>query len=389
MRKIHAVLSALLAVLLCVSFVGCNKPALKQEEQIGIEEKPTAAERAEEIISEMSLSDMVYQMLFITPEALTGIERVVAAGETTKKALAQHPVGGIIYFAGNFQNRAQTVQMLENIQSYAKIGLFLAVDEEGGRVSRLGSNSAMQTTKQPPMQTIGASGDAMQAYAVGEALASDLKGLGLNVDFAPVADVILHDGNTEIGDRAFGTDAEVVSAMVAEVVKGLEDNGVSSALKHFPGHGSTYVNSHNRTSESQRTLDELRSAELLPFQAGIAAGADFIMVSHMTLVNAGIEKVPCSVSKAVIADLLKGELGYKGIVITDSFQMGAITQLYTAAQAAVKAVKAGVDMILMPKDFMKAHAAILQAVEDGEIEQSRIEESVKKILTLKIEKGLV
>ena len=391
MKKTYKLFSVLLAVLLCFSAVGCDAPVQKQQSNAVTPEKtePSAKERAEKILSAMSLSDMVYQMLFITPEALTGIGLAVAAGETTKNALAQYPVGGLIYFAGNFQDRVQTKQMLENTQAYAKIPLFLAVDEEGGRVSRLGDNPAMGTTKQPPMQKIGETGDATKAYAVGKVLAADLKALGLNVNFAPDADVLLHEENTEIGDRAFGTDAEVVSAMVANVVKGLEDNGVSSTLKHFPGHGSTYVNSHNGTSESKRTLEELRKNELLPFQAGIAAGADFIMVSHMTLVNAGIEKVPCSVSEAVITDLLKDELGYKGIVITDSFQMGAITQLYTAGQAAVKAVQAGVDMLLMPEDFKAAHAAILQAVERGEIAQARIEESVKKILALKIEKGLL
>ena len=391
MKKTYKLFSVLLAVLLCFSAVGCDAPVQKQQSNAVTPEKtePSAKERAETILSAMSLSDMVYQMLFITPEALTGIGLAVAAGETTKNALAQYPVGGLIYFAGNFQDRAQTKQMLENTQVYAKIPLFLAVDEEGGRVSRLGDNPAMGTTKQPPMQKIGETGDATKAYAVGKVLAADLKALGLNVNFAPDADVLLHEENTEIGDRAFGTDAEVVSAMVANVVKGLEDNGVSSTLKHFPGHGSTYVNSHNGTSESKRTLEELRKNELLPFQAGIAAGADFIMVSHMTLVNAGIEKVPCSVSEAVITDLLKDELGYKGIVITDSFQMGAITQLYTAGQAAVKTVQAGVDMLLMPEDFKAAHAAILQAVERGEIAQARIEESVKKILALKIEKGLL
>ena len=391
MKKTYKLFSVLLAVSLCFSAVGCDAPVQKQQSNAVTPEKtePSAKERAEKILSAMSLSDMVYQMLFITPEALTGIGLAVAAGETTKNALAQYPVGGLIYFAGNFQDRVQTKQMLENTQAYAKIPLFLAVDEEGGRVSRLGDNPAMGTTKQPPMQKIGETGDATKAYAVGKVLAADLKALGLNVNFAPDADVLLHEENTEIGDRAFGTDAEVVSAMVANVVKGLEDNGVSSTLKHFPGHGSTYVNSHNGTSESKRTLEELRKNELLPFQAGIAAGADFIMVSHMTLVNAGIEKVPCSVSEAVITDLLKDELGYKGIVITDSFQMGAITQLYTAGQAAVKAVQAGVDMLLMPEDFKAAHAAILQAVERGEIAQARIEESVKKILALKIEKGLL
>jgi len=379
-----------------------NEPLKEEPEKEIPEEKKPEAEKKEEkkeekkaesvtsgLVKTMSLSEKIYQMLFVTPESITGIGTAVQAGEATKQAINKYPVGGIIYFSANFQSREQTAQLISNTQSYSKIPLFIAVDEEGGRVARLGSNPEMGVTVHPPMRTIGDSGNSDKAYEVGKTLGNDLKALGFNVDFAPDADVIINEGNTEIGDRSFGTDPEKVSLMVEKAVKGLQETGVSATLKHFPGHGSTYVDSHTGYSESKRTMEELRSAELIPFKAGINAGADFVMVSHMTPVNATKEKLPASISSEIINDMLLKELGFKGIVITDSFSMGAIAEEYTIADAAVKAVLAGVDMILMPKNVEETHNAILNAVNDGRISEERINKSVEKILSLKEKKGLI
>ena len=353
-------------------------------------EDPNAIQEdmVQKLMQDMTLSDMVYQMFFVTPESITKIGTAVAAGETTREALKKYPVGGLVYFSKNFESREQTAQMISNSQSYSKIPLFISVDEEGGRVSRLGSNAAMGTTKHPPMKQIGDTKDPQKAYAVGKTLATELKALGFNVDFAPDADVLVNPNNTEIGDRSFGSDPALVSKMVESVVKGMQENGLSATLKHFPGHGSTQVDSHTGYSASTRTAEQLRLTEFLPFQAGVGAEADFVMVSHMTLVNAVTEKVPASISKEVITDMLLHELQYKGIVITDSFSMGAITEAYSAGDAAVRAVKAGVDMILMPFDLEAAHRTIVGAVQSGEISQARIEQSVRKILTLKVKKQM-
>lgn len=367
-----------LLILILVFPTGCKKRDPQQQ----------LSQKVDSIMKQMSLSDKVYQMLFVTPESLTKVGTVVSAGEATKTALKSKPVGGIVYFASNFESREQTAEMIKNSQSYSEIPLFIAVDEEGGRVSRLGNNPEMGLTKHPPMKEIGDSKDINKAYMVGKTLATELSELGFNVDFAPVADLIINEENSEIGDRSFGTDAENVSQMVANVVKGLQENQVSAALKHFPGHGSTQVDSHTGFSESTRTLDQIRNAEILPFKAGIKEGSDFVMVSHMTLTNATPSPLPCSLSKEIITDLLKTELGYKGIVITDSFSMGAITEEYTIDEAVVKAITAGVDMILMPKDPAAAHTAILSAVESGKISAERIDESVQKILTLKFKKNM-
>ncbi len=373
MKKIFA-----LALTLLLLLTSCEKPK-ENEGEINIPQKS----KAEEVLEGMTLSEKIYQMMFVTPESITGVGQVIASGEATKKAIETYPVGGVIYFASNFIDREQTKTMVENIKSYSKIPLFIGVDEEGGIVSRLGSNPAMGVTHHVPMAQIGKTGDKTKAYEVGKTLGEDLSSLGFNVDFAPVADVLINPNNSEIGSRSFGSDAALVADMVGEVVSGLEETGVSSCLKHFPGHGSTSVNSHNGKSESTRTKEDLKSEEFLPFIKGIEKGADFVMVSHMTLVNATEKKLPSSISKEVITGMLIEELGFSGIIITDSFSMGAITKEYDENEAVLLAIGAGTDMILMPRDVASTHDAIKKAVENGEITEERIDKSVMKILSLK------
>ena len=380
------IFSFIIASLLIASFLSaCTK--YEDVEKIYLsQEKP---DRTEEIMSEMSLSDKVYQMMFVTPEAITGVGTVIQAGEATKNALAQYPVGGIIYFSANLKDSVQTKEMIKNTQSYSKIPLFIGVDEEGGIVSRLGSNSAMGVTHHPPMKEIGMSENPEKAYEVGRVLGEELSYLGFNVDFAPVADILVNGENSVIGNRSFGTVPESVASMVSEAVKGMEEKGVSATLKHFPGHGSTYSDSHTGYAASSRTLTELENNEFIPFASGIEAGADFVMVAHITLVNATEEKLPATLSKEVVEGMLKGKLGYKGIIITDAMNMGAIVNDYTTEEATVKSILAGCDMVLMPKDLNRAHSAVMEAVASGEITEERINESVKKIISLKLEKGIL
>ena len=334
----------------------------------------------------MTLEEKIYQMFFVTPESITKVSTVTAAGGQTKSALEKYPVGGIIYFAGNLQTRDQVTTMIANSQSYSKLPLFIGVDEEGGIVSRLGKNANMQFPKYGSMEDVGKRANPQEAYNIGNTLGTELSKLGFNVDFAPVADVIIDRNNTEIGNRSFGTDPNLVGTMVEQFVLGMEETNVSSVLKHFPGHGSTSFNSHSGYSESKRTMAELCTTELIPFKKGINAGSDFVMVSHMSLVNAIYEKVPASLSKEIITDMLKGQIGFGGIVITDAMNMGAITTEYSVEDATLKAINAGVDMILMPYDVDRAFNAIYKAVQKGSISEERINESVRRILTVKMQK---
>lgn len=361
-----------------------------QSEIEQINEQTDEQQRAQEILNGMTLDEKLYQMMFVRPETLTNVGQVVRAGDATRTAIEAKPVGGVIYFSQNFQNADQTADMLANTQKYARgaganIPLFLGVDEEGGMVARLGDT--LGTTKFDNMAVYGERNDAQEAYDIGKTLAGDLAAFGFNVDFAPVADVLSNENNTEIGARSFSNDPEVVSNMVEHEVNGLQENGVMAALKHFPGHGSTQANSHEGTSVTDRTLEQFQTCDFLPFEAGIEQDAAFVLVSHMTATE--LDNVPCSLSKTVITDLLRGELQYDGIVITDAMDMGAITESYSNGEAAVQAVQAGVDMLLCPPSIDDAFEALSQAVEDGTISESRIDESVLRILEAKLQYGVM
>lgn len=394
MKKYLKILTLVLALVMCTSCASTDKTetdkttGVEKEKTAVVTEQKSTEELVDEILNSMTLEEKVWQMMFVTPEDITGVGTVVSAGETTKKSIEKYPVGGIIYFGQNLENREQTIEMIKNTQEYSKIPLFISVDEEGGRVSRLGSKPEMGTKKHPPMLEVGSTGDPNEAYKTGVTLAKDLKALGFNVDFAPVADVLISDKNVDINDRSFGTDPTLVAQMVENEVKGLQENGVSATLKHFPGSGATTKDPHFGTAENPRTYEQLKETELVPFKAGIDAGVDFIMVSHNTLPNIMDEVLPSSLSYEVITDILKGELGYTGIVLTDSLRMGAVADHFTPSEIGVLAVKAGNDMLLMPKDMKATHKAIVDAVNRGEITEERINESVRKIINKKIENGL-
>ncbi len=334
----------------------------------------------------MTAEEKIWQLLMVRPEDITNVETATRAGETTQKALEQYPVGGLCYFAENLEDQEQVVEMLSKTQSYSKTPLFFAVDEEGGRVSRAGSNEELEVTHIPAAAEFGKAGDNVAVLKAGKQLAKELKALGFNVDFAPVADIVTNSNNTEIGDRAYSDDPETAAVMVAAMTEGLQEGGMAACLKHFPGHGSTEADSHEGKSVSTRTLEELMENEWQPFRAGIGQGVKFIMVSHLT--NENLSPLPASLSPEVV-NFLRQDLGFGGIIITDSLQMKAITGYYGADRAAVMALQAGADMLLMPNSVEKAYNGITAALEDGTLTQERIDESVLRILTAKYELGIL
>ncbi|MCC8097785.1 MAG: glycoside hydrolase family 3 protein [Eubacterium sp.] len=351
-------------------------------------EKEENLDEAEEILNSMTVEEKVNQLFFVTPEALTNVSVVTAAGPQTKSSLEAHPVGGIVYFTQNFEDEDQAKTMLSNIKDYAeevcKVPLFLGIDEEGGTVARLGNSEVISVPEVGDMAEIGSTGDYTKAYDAGNTIGAYLKEYGFNLDFAPVADVLTNSENTVVKDRSFGDDPEVVSGMAEEFAYGLNDNGILSCYKHFPGHGATADDTHDGYAYTYKNYDELAESELIPFIQGIKNGVDFIMVGHFSLPNIIEDDTPASLSSAVIEDILKTELGYEGIVITDSLSMEALTENYTTEEIAVGAINAGADMLLMPDDFETAYSAVLEAVENGEISEERIDESVKKIIAKKL-----
>lgn len=332
-------------------------------------------------IAEMPLEDKVAGLFVITPEELTGVRTAVKAGDGTKEALGKYAVGGLIYFSKNIQSEAQLTEMLANTVLFSKYPLFLAVDEEGGKVSRV-ADSNIAVDKVGTMAEIGAGGDAQSAYEAGATIGAYLKRLGFNLDFAPVADVLTNPDNQTIGDRSFGTDGALVAQMVPSFVTGLEEEKVSSCLKHFPGLGDTTEDTHDGMAVTERTLEEFQAVEFPVFKAGIDAGADFVMVSHVSVPSLTGDNTPASLSGAVIG-ILRNDLGFNGIVITDALNMTAITDYYTADEAAIKAIQSGADMLLMPESFETAYEGLLQAVQNGTISEERINESLRRIYRVK------
>lgn len=332
-------------------------------------------------ISEMSLEDKVAGLFIVTPEALTDTDLAVKAGDGTKTALEQYSVGGIIYFKQNIKSEEQITEMLANTVSYSKYPIFLAVDEEGGKVARV--QEALKLDSTDSMKTIGESGDTNNAYTAYQNIGTYLCQYGFNLDFAPVADVLTNADNTTIGERSFGSDPSLVANMITSSVAALKETGVTPCMKHFPGQGGADGDPHTGLSTSDRTLEQLRAEEFIPFEAGIEAGVQMIMVGHISLPEIIGDNTPASLSKEIITDELRGEMGYDGVVITDALNMSAVTDYYASDEACIKALKAGSDMLLMPEDFKTAYEGVIQAVKDGTISEERIDDSLARVYRIK------
>lgn len=361
----------------------------KQSDETAGREDSSVEVKAGEILESMTLEEKVCQLFMITPEALTGVGTVVQAGTSTKNAIDQYPVGGLIYFSQNLQDPDQTRTMLANTQQYAKertgFPIFLSVDEEGGQVARVGSNPAFGVEKIGNMSDVGSRGDTQEAYEVGSTIGAYLSDLGFNMDAAPDTDVLTNPDNQVVKYRSFSSDPQLVTEMAALELRGLNEQGIIGMYKHFPGHGGTTDDSHEGYAYVDDTLEELKSGAFVPFQDGIDNGIQVIMVSHISCPNVTGDNTPATLSKMMITDILRNDMGFDGMVITDAMNMGAITARYSSSEAAVAALNAGVDMLLMPEDFQSAYQGVLGAVKDGTVSEERIDESVRRILELKLE----
>lgn len=346
--------------------------------------EPTPEERLEELIDiqigNMTLEDKVAGLFVVTPEAITGVGTAVRAGDGTRQALEKHAVGGLIYFKKNIQSEDQLKEMLANTAGYAQYPLFLAVDEEGGQVSRVGASGI--GPKVDGASEIGATGDPANAYQAGVSVGSTLAGLGFNVDFAPVADLANVEGSIMEG-RSYGADAETVSDFVASMTGGLKEQGITACLKHFPGIGSSTEDTHKGMASTERTAEEFRAEEFTVFSAGIEAGAGMVMISHMAAPSLTGNNEPCIFSKELVTGILREELGFKGVIITDALNMAAVSDYYGADEAAVMAVLAGCDMLLMPEDYEKAYNGVLDAIGEGHISEERVNDSLRRIYRIK------
>ena len=336
---------------------------------------------------DLTLEQRVAQLFFVTPDQLSGVDGTTVAGEITKAAFKRYPVGGIILMENNIQSEEQVKELTAGYQLLGSelldLPVFIGVDEEGGRVARIANAGIMDTPHFSSMYEIGASGDPQEAYQAGKEIGVYLTKLGIDTDFAPVADVWSNAENQVIGDRSFGTDSEKVAEMVTEAVRGFHDSHIRTAVKHFPGHGNTAEDSHSGFAYNYGTKEELENGEWKPFAAGIKEQSEFVMVGHICCPNIISKEIPASLSKKLVTDVLRNEMEFNGIIITDAMDMGAVTAHYSCGEAAVQAVEAGTDMILMPENFQEAYEAVLQAVTDGRISEKQLNESVSRILDCK------
>jgi len=379
-------------------FAEKEKPVDKEKPEEPVVEEPvpeqpqeevpttmTAQDKAMAYLQNMTTEEKLWQLFYVTPEALTGVDAATQAGQTTEQALARMPVGGICYFGKNLEDPEQVTSMLAATKQYAKTPLFIGVDEEGGSVSRLGSNENMGVTWLDSAATYGQADDPQAVFDQASALAGQMLSLGFNMNFAPVADLHM-EGNEIIGDRAYSSDPAVVGRLSGAMVDAMQSNGITACLKHFPGHGSAMEDTHLGVSYSSRTLDQLREDEFPAFRAGIDKGVHFVMMAHLT--NENFSTHPASLSPEVVG-LLRNELEFDGVIITDAMNMSAITGTYGADEAAVMAIQAGCDMILMPNSLEKAYEGLEHAVLNDTLTIERIDESVLRILTAKYEMGIM
>lgn len=346
----------------------------------------TVVRTTKDVLGKMSLREKVGQLFIVRPEALAENSNAETAPATDRvddaviSRIEEYPVGGIALFSRNITSAEQLPMFISDLQSSSKYPLFIAVDEEGGRVARIANSDFFNVASYKSMEDIGKSGDASKAEEVGRQIGLYLKKLGFNLDFAPVADTNTNPQNIVIGDRSYGSDPALVARMVSAQLDGMHDSGIMGTLKHFPGHGDTKDDTHSGYVSVNKSWDELKACELVPFISALDK-ADTIMVSHITVTS--IDKLPSSLSYEIITRKLRNELGYNGVIITDSMAMGAVADSYTSDIAAVMAVKAGADIILMPESLEKSFNGVLNAVNSGEISISRIEESAERVLTLK------
>lgn len=380
---VYLLVLAALAVLLVVVCVRRGQTAAQPEPT----PRTSAAVRkdaAQTLLGGMTMREKICQLLIVHPEVLiTDGGTVTAMTDELSAALRDYPVGGFLLSAGNMTSGEQLAALTAALSSASATAPLVTVDEEGGRVARL--MNTVGTTKLNSMysyRSLGTQG----AYDNAQTLAHDIAAYGFNTDFAPVADVWTNKKSSAIGDRAYSDDYDEAAELVAAAVSGFRDAGVICCLKHFPGHGSTATDSHNGAATVDKTLPQLRQEDLKPFVSGIAAGADMVMVGHLTVPT--MDDVPASLSHKIVTNLLRYDLGFRGVIVTDGLQMQALAQ-YTDGEKAVLALAAGNDMLLEISDVPGAVAAVEQALADGTLTQAALDQSVLRVLQLKLAHGIV
>lgn len=327
-------------------------------------------------LEDFTIEEKIGQMMIISSN------KTKYDGELNEIIEGLHP-GGFIVMGENITTYEDTLNLINEIKKNSLVPMFIAIDEEGGRVQRLTNLTDVEIAMVPEMYFLGNTNNVQLAYQVGEILAKQVRTLGVNLNFAPVLDIYSNLDNKVIGYRSFGRDKYVVSRMGEVLLKGLEDNMVMGCVKHFPGHGDTNIDSHVDLPIVNKSYEELMKNELLPFKNAIEKGAKMIMVGHIALPKITLDNTPASLSKEVVTDILRNKLNYKGLIITDGLGMQGVNKGYSEEEVYINAIKAGVDILLSPKNPDKVISTVMNAIRDGNISEKRIDDSVNRILLYK------
>ena len=347
-----------------------------------------------EIISKLTLKEKIGQLFIIRPESLDpslNCEQVESLYEYGCKNISpqmksfynEYPAGGFIIFGKNIASPSQLKNLNDSIHSLSPLYPLIYTDEEGGRVTRLARVKRLHIKKTPPMAEIGETQNPQKAYIAAFKISKYLKKYKIDVDFAPVADINSNPKNKVIGDRAFSSDPTSAGEMLVSFIKGLNANGFQGCLKHYPGHGDTENDTHHGYAETKKTWQELLDCELISFKAGIECGTNFIMTAHISAPKITGDTIPATLSIELLENL-RNELNYKGVIVSDAMNMGAIKNNFENDESTVLAILAGINCILMPFDYRSSFEAVLKAVEEGLISEKRIDYSVERILKTKI-----
>ncbi|SHE70538.1 beta-N-acetylhexosaminidase [Caldanaerobius fijiensis DSM 17918] len=386
--KIFALLIISLSIILNCCTVKSKYPINKKETK-----KPNRYDFIDNYIKNMTLEEKIGQMF---------MPAVYYDGDKTQlekyiKMIKDYKLGGVILFPESLDT-AQLVNLTYTIQNASKIPLFISTDQEGGLVYRLKDG-----TKLPGNMAIGATRSTDLAYKNGQVVGSELKAVGINWNLAPVADVNSNPANPIIGIRSFGGFPDLVSRMTVAYMKGEQSQNIATCLKHFPGHGDVNIDSHLGLGIVNKSIDQLEKNELKPFSDAIKAGADAVMSAHLSfpaLDDTKIEvktsdgtikkiTIPATLSQKILTGVLREKLGFKGVIITDAMNMRAISDNFNPIDATIRAIKAGADIVLMPVDLQGSYDELLKQVKNGSISEYRIDQSVKRILSLKNKIGIL
>ena len=373
---------------------------------VAAETTPSVTQRVDAQLEQMTLEQKVGQMIMPDFRLWNGVNHTQLAPEVGR-IIDRFDLGGVILFAENVSETEQTTKLVHDLQEVVEqdpsndIPLFVTIDQEGGIVTRLGTG-----TNLPGNMALGATRSPAYAEAAGGIIGSELHALGINVNFGPVLDVNNNPGNPVIGVRSFSSDPNLVGELGSAMTQGIQQQGVASTAKHFPGHGDTAVDSHYGLPVVDKSLAELKQLELIPFKRAIDEGIDMVMTGHIGMPQIEDEVVeskqgtfplPATLSDDVITGVLREELGYQGLVVTDALNMQAIADNFTESEAVIKTFKAGVDIALMPTILRSANDVtklesifddVIEAVERGDLKEADIDRSVERILTLKATRGI-